>query len=214
MDDTEIIKLRLTHKSRLLFLTLVVVLGLSGVYGAVQYQDTNSVTATTSAIGICAAFLCAFLVWRMYRRGMGELRIDSTGIIVDTDTYLGRVTWENFERAGVFKKFRQPYLGIAVQDGLNFLNTKNGLAGHHSLDMKLIKYGNLAANLYPPKGMELAYRLLGCTPYPTSGVEEDILAWNRENFGYDLRLAIIGVANAKDLPARIEKHRPAIAAVV
>ncbi len=217
MDEPEIIALQLTRRSRFWFLAGAILLALLGIYGVVQFDSTgpqsgDSDAGTVSAIGLCAIFLCAFLLWRMSRRGMGELRIDATGIVIDTSIYLGRVTWENYEKAAIFKRFRQNELGIAVKDAKAFLDTKNGLAGHHSLDMTLIKYGNAAASLYPPKGMEIAARLVGYTPYPTSGKDEDILAWNRENLGYDLPLAVIGVANAADLPARIEKHRPAITA--
>lgn len=208
MSESAVIEFRLTRKRRRWYFVAAVLLIIVVVYDASQLQDDNTEAGTLTAITLCGTALGAILIWRQSRRGSGKVQVDAHGLLVDTTMALGRVNWDNLEKIGVFKRLWSPFLGIALKDPNAFLESRPGLKGQFSLDMNLLNIGN-AASLSTVKGAELFSKMF---PYPQLGMNLEMLAANRNNFGFDLCLSLAGVDGAQGILARIESWRPAVVA--
>jgi hypothetical protein len=209
MGEPERIELSLSTRGKLIYIGAAVAFVIVGFWSANNATQEGRDIPLTTSVSIIAAIVCGFLLWRTGRRGVGEIRLDDEGIVLDTGTAVGRVTWDNFERAGIFRKWGRQMLGIAVADPQRFLDSRAGMQSKHKLDVNVLSVGNRVAMIAPPQGMDMVGKVLGWKAMPKSGSEIEMLAWARANMGYDICIGLIGVTNGADIPARIDARRPA-----
>ncbi len=205
MSETAVIELRLTRKSRRWYFVIVVILAIAFLYGAFQTQGDDPQTGALPALSLCGMALLAFLLWRQSRRGAGRVQADAEGLLIDTTMALGRVNWDNLEKVAVFKRLWSPFLGIGLKDPKAYIESRAGLHGKYALDMNLLNIGNRIASLSPAQGADVLSKII---PYPQLGMDLDLLAENRKNFGFDLCISLTGVDGGQSIPARIEALRP------
>ncbi|MBV8565635.1 MAG: hypothetical protein JO273_09290 [Methylobacteriaceae bacterium] len=229
MGEVERIELRLSSRSRLWYRIGAVACLAAGVYGAMAFNDGQGPSTNPSVLqsaSVLASLVCGFLLWRIGSRGPGEILLGDEGITLDTNMVLGRVTWDNFQKAGLVRAWEksgleavaksiglgrlanQPMLGIAVADPEHFIASKAGLTSRRKLDVNLLALGNRAAMAVMPSQANIAARFLGYSAMPTSGSQTELLAFNRENLGYDILVPLAGVTEVDGIPARIERRRP------
>ena len=204
MKGSERIELSLSRRAKLFYIAAALFFLVAGLWNA--SNEGNEIPLATS-IPIFAALLMGFLLWRKGRGGAGEITLDDQGIVIGTGIAIGRVTWDNFERASVFRWWTRLFLGIAVVDPQRFLDSRAALSSRRKLEVNLLSLGNHAAMLAPPHGLAAVLGLLGIKAIPKSGSEMEMLAYNRANMGYDICIPLLGVANGADIPARIEARR-------
>ena len=228
MAAAEVIELRLSDRRK----TWYKWGGLAAIglilYLSVATKDQD--IPTVQAIGLNCALLLGFLFWRSGRRGIGDITLDDNGITIDTNSMNGHVSWQNFEKAGIVRPLEktgakallapiglgsladQASLGIAVADAGAFIASREGLKFRYARDATLLKMGNRAVGLAKAPGMDTVMKMTGMENFPVAGSEAEILKWCRSTYGYDICIPIAGVADAEDIPRRIEHRRPFVPA--
>jgi hypothetical protein len=228
MAAAEVIELRLSDRRK----TWYKWGGLAAIglilYLSVAMKDQD--LPTVQAIGLFCTLLLGFLFWRSGRKGIGDITLDDNGITIDTNSMNGHVGWQNFEKAGILRPLEktgvkallapvglglladQTSLGIAVVDAGGFIASREGRKFRHSLDATLLKMGNRAVGLARAPGMDTVMKMTGMENFPIAGSEAEILKWCRSTYGYEICIPIAGVADAEDIPRRIERRRPFVPA--
>ena len=229
MGEVERIELRLSSRSRLWYRIGAIACLAAGVYGAMALNDGKGPSTNPSILqsaSVIASLVCGFLLWRIGSRGPGEIMLSDEGITLDTNMVLGLITWDNFQKAGLVRAWeksglegvaksiglggmaKQPMLGIAVADPQRFIASKASLTSRRKLDVNLLALGNRAAVAVMPSQANIAAKFLGYSAMPASGSEIELLAFNRQNLGYDILVPLAGVTDVEGIPARIESRRP------
>jgi hypothetical protein len=227
MAQTELIELRLSNKSSRWYR-----IGGSALVGVsllliVLANDNGQTISTGQAVGLLCGIVAGFLFWRMGRGGIGTITIDDKGIVLDTSALIGFVSWDNFEKAGLVKPFErtmvegvltpiglgkladQMGLGIAVYNVERYIEARKGRNFRRRLEAMTLKWGNRLASLANVPGAATAIKIIGFKDFPTSGSEAEVLRWYRATYGYEIYISMVGVAEATEIAARIERGRPA-----
>lgn len=156
----------------------------------------------------------SMMVTRLMVKPAGTIEIDEHGLTFDTYATIGVVPWSNFVEAGTVRILGAGYVGIRLRELSPYLDSKRSFdRSRRRTDQALTQWFTRfllsLKSILPMKLLDGAVSLLGWSGMPKSAKEEDLYAWNRQNFNYHLLIQSFWFRDVDQFLKWIDDFKPA-----
>jgi len=196
----ERIVLRMSSVAKLLYVVIIAVslwftfecIRLLTFYDRLSTRDLGGLV-----LGIAFFGGGALLILRQMMKSAGYLEIRDNGLLVDTYISGGFIPWENLTAVGAVRSTGVRYLGLAMANVESYLASRSQTPVlNRTFDRALAQgFLRLMLTVAPMKVVNTVLYMLGFSKLPEFPTEDDILRWNRENFGYQVLIQGFWVPN-------------------
>lgn len=144
----------------------------------------------------------------------GYLEVGPDGIVVDTYISIGRVPWANLHEIAIVTVNTTDTVGICVKDIATYIASRKNLTGvmiselgQYNALMRVLYTGSSKAFAPILKPFTIIGYILGKQYVPKSGDEADLMASNKDWYGYHILIPTYWFSDAREVVTCIDRHR-------